>query len=102
MHDWAAEYDCKLCALNPEQQVPWQTAGSESAQVRDAAQSSASSDTHLYLALEWLERAGKKYGSGHEKTKTASQACLAAHLMRYGRVPNELLSQLIMARSQVG
>jgi len=62
---------------------------------------SPASDTHLYLALEWLERAGKKYGSGHEKTKTASQACLAAHLMRYGRVPNELLSQLIMARSQV-
>lgn len=63
--------------------------------------SHAASDTHLFLALEWLERAGKRYGNGHETTKQASQACLAAHLMRYGRVPNELLVEVIKARSQV-
>jgi len=61
----------------------------------------AASDTHLYLALEWLERSGKKYGSGHEGTKTASQACLAAHLMRYGRVPNNLLVEIFKHRSEV-
>ena len=43
-------------------------------------------DTHLYLTLEWLSRSGKKHGSNTPATDVPARACLAAHLIRLGKV----------------
>jgi len=59
------------------------------------------SDHHLYLSCQLLEwRAQQPVGS--EQRDQTSKALLAAHLTRYGRVSDAVLTKLMIARSRVG
>ncbi len=60
----------------------------------------AGSDEHLFLAMDTLLRAAESHARDDPRVGEATKVCLRAHLLRYGRVSDAVLQQLIRARSQ--
>lgn len=64
------------------------------------ASSLAGSDDHLFLAMDTLLRSAESFPRDDPRVGEATKVCLRAHLLRYGRVSDAVLQQLIRARSQ--
>lgn len=60
----------------------------------------AGSDDHLFLAMDTLLRSAESFPRDDPRVGEATKVCLRAHLLRYGRVSDAVLQQLIRARSQ--
>lgn len=67
--------------------------------VRALGAVAAGSDAHVELSLEHMSRTQRKFGEEHEEAMQAAAACRAAHVARYGRVSDKLLSELFEARA---
>ncbi|KAG2488075.1 hypothetical protein HYH03_013378 [Edaphochlamys debaryana] len=59
------------------------------------------SDTHLFLVLEAMSRAAETLAKDDPRMADLAKDCLRAHIVRYGRVSDAVLRELLQARSAV-